>query len=179
MSARGIPGSVNDASTGGCVLPSGPSGSDGPGPHPDGAPGVNDDMVAFGEIVSDAEVAKFMDEFDRGEHPLSLEDEAALARSKPLLVEQLRVIDLNREIAAAHAACDSSVRRDNGQHPYSLADRIKGMRRMIDDYQCWLREAEQLLEKLPRGKYGVTAIVWFSIGSIVGAFLAWGFLALS
>ena len=37
-----------------------------------------------------AEIDKFMAEYDAGLHPLSAEDEAALAKAKPAFLEKLR-----------------------------------------------------------------------------------------
>lgn len=39
-----------------------------------------------------AEIAQFMQECDEGKHPLRPEDEAALAKSKERLMEQIRKI---------------------------------------------------------------------------------------
>lgn len=137
------------AVSGGCVLPK--------------TPGVNDDLAAFGEIVSGP--------------PLGGIATLRLATRAPSAVESaLRCRE--SEIAAAHEACDSSVRRDDGQRAYSLADRIKGMRRMIDDYQCWLADAEQLLKKAPMVHSGVDLIVAFFSGALTIAFLLWIFRAL-
>lgn len=101
---------------------------------------------------------------------------------------------LQREIEAAHAACDSSWRRKDGERTLPLAERIAGMRQMIDDYQQWLEQArgddlpepeltaeeERLLSDCWEPETGAASlIVTFIVGAIVGVFIAWGFLSLS
>lgn len=72
---------------------------------------------------------------------------------------------------------------------YTLAERITGMRQMIDDYQRWLAEAlgefePPLSEDEIRDMNGepvssnLPVIIAFFVGAITGVFLAWAFLAI-
>lgn len=44
--------------------------------------------------VSEADIAQFIKEYDEGKHPLSKEDEAALERSRPELMQRLKALQL-------------------------------------------------------------------------------------
>lgn len=170
---------------GGCQC--GVRGTDGPGPHPAGTAGVNDDLAAFGEIVSEpasrdrhhaqGERAKWEAE-DDAQHELDMQlvgiELGHHARIRRLLIE----------LRDAHAACDASWRRYDGDRPIPLAERILGMRQMINDYEQWMKEAEADKEEFAlNGQFepvesNLGYIVALFIGAIVGVFLAWGFLVL-
>lgn len=90
-----------------------------------------------------------------------------------------RLIELQIQMEAAHSACDSSWRRSaslSGK-PYTLAERINGMRQMIDDYERWLAESEARNAFVPPDD-STWRIACFFAGAMIGVFLVWGFLSL-
>lgn len=219
--------------SGGCVLPktppceppsSGLSGMQGERCLP-GNPGANDDLAAFGEIVSEPryrilEPGEVIQEGDQwkyednawveiesysfGRKVKSENDvirrlvqsvgyetaQAAAAAVDPLTARIAKLEAINpaevgcragellvllRELMDAHAACDSSVRRDDGQTAYTLPHRIKAMRRMIDDYQRWLDEAEAERAWKPPVNDNLMRIWCYFAGAITGVFIVWAF----
>lgn len=153
-------------------------GNDGPGPHPVGQPSVNADLAAFGEIVSEKalppESAYYEPTCPECGGYFGIHSKPNCASKVPTKEDYVRWLE--KQFRQAHAACDSSWRRtaSSDDHAYTLAERIGGMRQMIDNYERWLAEAQA--HRTPPEPDREPVNPGYLL--ILGGLLAWGFFSL-
>lgn len=125
---------------------------------------VNDDLAAFGEIVSDK--APGVSGLCAGDcvHVLAV------------------IVALQNEIESAHTGCDGLIARMSGECVRPLAERVSALRRIVEDritavYRDLKAEEEQRL-LVEHQRFYAGMIVTFFVGAIVGVLLTYGFLAI-